>query len=166
MKMNISDIISESLIPEIDSSTVLGIDIGSRNAKSVLFHNGSIYTSIVATGINMQETAEELLDDIFEQSGITEKDIQYVVGTGYGRVSFQLNDIRQDILTEISCHAMGAHYLASGTRTIIDIGGQDAKAIQVNPETGKVDKFRMNDKSRSNDRKIFLQRSWYRNCHW
>ncbi len=146
MKMNISDIISESLIPEIDSSTVLGIDIGSRNAKSVLFHNGSIYTSIVATGINMQETAEELLDDIFEQAGITEKDIQYVVGTGYGRVSFQLKDIRQDILTEISCHAMGAHYLASGTRTIIDIGGQDAKAIQVNPETGKVDKFRMNDK--------------------
>lgn len=146
MKMNISDIISESLIPEIDSSTVLGIDIGSRNAKSVLFHNGSIYTSIVATGINMQETAEELLDDIFEQAGITENDIQYVVGTGYGRVSFQLKDIRQDILTEISCHAMGAHYLASGTRTIIDIGGQDAKAIQVNPETGKVDKFRMNDK--------------------
>ncbi|MCI7803767.1 MAG: hypothetical protein MR503_01645 [Oscillospiraceae bacterium] len=58
------------------------------------------------------------------------------------------------------------NYLASGTRTIIDIGGQDAKAIQVNPETGKVDKFRMNDKSRSNDRKIFLHRSWYRNCHW
>lgn len=146
MKLKISDIISQDLLSEINSSTVLGIDIGSRNAKSVLLHDGYIYTSIVATGINMQETAEELLEDIFEQSGITEKDIRYVVGTGYGRVSFKLNDIKQDILTEISCHAMGAHYLASGTRTIIDIGGQDAKAIQVNPETGKVDKFRMNDK--------------------
>lgn len=146
MRAKISDIISENLISEIDSSTVLGIDIGSRNAKSVLLHDGHIYTSIVATGINMQETAEELLEDLFEQSGISEEDIQYVVGTGYGRVSFQIPGIKQDILTEISCHAMGAHYLASGTRTIIDIGGQDAKAIQVNPDTGKVDKFRMNDK--------------------
>lgn len=144
--MKIKDIISESLVSEIDKSTVLGIDIGSRNAKAVLLHNDNLYTSIVATGINMQETAEELLEDIFEQAQITEKDIQYVVGTGYGRVSFKVKDIPMDIITEISCHAMGAHYLASGTRTIIDIGGQDAKAIQVNPKNGKVDKFRMNDK--------------------
>ena len=146
MKLKIKDVISEDLISEIDSSTVLGIDIGSRNAKSVLLHGGNIYTAIVATGINMQETAEELLEDIFEQADITEKDIDYVVGTGYGRVSFKVRDIKQDILTEISCHAMGAHYLASNTKTIIDIGGQDAKAIQVNSVTGKVDKFRMNDK--------------------
>lgn len=144
--MKIKDIISEPLIPEVDNTTVLGIDIGSRNAKAVLLHEGNLYTSLVATGINMQETAEELLEDIFEQAKITEKDIQYVVGTGYGRVSFQLKDIPMDIITEISCHAMGAHYLDSNTRTIIDIGGQDAKAIQVNANTGKVDKFRMNDK--------------------
>lgn len=146
MKFRIEDVISEDLVSKIEPSTALGIDIGSRNAKSVLLHNGYIYTSIVATGINMQETAEELLEDIFEQADISEKDIDYLVGTGYGRVSFKLNDIKQDILTEISCHAMGAHYLASGTRTIIDIGGQDAKAIEVNPDTGKVEKFRMNDK--------------------
>lgn len=144
--MKIKDIISEPLIPEVDNTTVLGIDIGSRNAKAVLLHEGNLYTSLVATGINMQETAEELLEDIFEQAKITEKDIQYVVGTGYGRVSFQLKDIPMNIITEISCHAMGAHYLDSNTRTIIDIGGQDAKAIQVNANTGKVDKFRMNDK--------------------
>lgn len=144
--MKIKDIISEPLIPEVDNTTVLGIDIGSRNAKAVLLHEGNLYTSLVATGINMQETAEELLEDIFEQAKITEKDIQYVVGTGYGRVSFQLKDIPMDIITEISCHAMGAHYLDSNTRTIIDIGGQDAKAIQANANTGKVDKFRMNDK--------------------
>ncbi|MGN0484489.1 MAG: 2-hydroxyacyl-CoA dehydratase [Lachnospiraceae bacterium] len=144
--MKVKDIISESLISEIDDTTVLGIDIGSRNAKAVLLRNGNLYTSIIATGINMQDTAEELLEDIFEQAQVTEKDIQYVVGTGYGRVSFQLKGIPMDIITEISCHAMGAHFLNENTRTIIDIGGQDAKAIQVNAKTGKVDKFRMNDK--------------------
>lgn len=144
--MKVKDIISKPLIHEIDKTTVLGIDIGSRNAKAVLLRDGHLYTALVATGINMQDTADELLEDIFEQAHITEKDIQYVVGTGYGRVSFKIKNIPMDILTEISCHAMGAHYLASNTRTIIDIGGQDAKAIQVNAETGKVDKFRMNDK--------------------
>lgn len=58
--MKIKDIISEPLIPEVDNTTVLGIDIGSRNAKAVLLHEGNLYTSLVATGINMQETAEEL----------------------------------------------------------------------------------------------------------
>lgn len=144
--MKIEDIIDSALVDEISDATVLGVDIGSRNAKAVLIHKRNIYTALVPTGVNMQATAEELLEEIFEEAEVAIEDLNYVVGTGYGRVSIKFTGIPTEILTEISCHAMGAHYLNSGTRTIIDIGGQDAKGIQVDPETGKVIKFKMNDK--------------------
>jgi predicted CoA-substrate-specific enzyme activase len=140
------EVIDSALIAEVPAKTVLGIDIGSRNAKAALLHNGEIFTAITATGLRMQETAEELLESLFEQSGIALEGIKYVVCTGYGRVSLQFAGIPSEIQTEISCHAMGAHFLNAGTKTIIDIGGQDAKGIQIDPATGKVIKFRMNDK--------------------
>ncbi|WP_244857094.1 BadF/BadG/BcrA/BcrD ATPase family protein [Aromatoleum bremense] len=95
---------------------------------------------------SLQDTAKELLEELYENANITMEDIDFIVGTGYGRIALKFDTVPSEILTEISCHAMGAHYLNAGTRTIIDIGGQDAKAIQVDPETGKVVKFRMNDK--------------------
>lgn len=144
--MRIEEVIDPSLVDEISDLTVLGVDIGSRNAKAVLIHQRQIYTALVATGVNMQDTAQELLEDLYEKAEVSNEDLQFIVGTGYGRVSIMFTGIKTEILTEISCHAMGAHYLNSGTRTIIDIGGQDAKGIQVDPETGKVIKFRMNDK--------------------
>jgi len=144
--MKIEEVIDPALVDEISDITVLGVDIGSRNAKAVLIHQRQLYTALVATGINMQSTAEELLEEVFAKAGISSDELNYVVGTGYGRVSIMFTGIPTEILTEISCHAMGAHYLNSGTRTIIDIGGQDAKGIQVDPKTGKVVKFKMNDK--------------------
>lgn len=144
--MKIEEVIDPVLVDKITNITALGVDIGSRQAKAVLIHEKQLYTALVPTGTNMQDTAEELLQTMFEQVGISFEDIAFLVGTGYGRVSLQFTDIPTEILTEISCHAMGAHFLNSGTRTIIDIGGQDAKGIQVDPETGKVRKFRMNDK--------------------
>ncbi|MDP4146048.1 MAG: acyl-CoA dehydratase activase [Bacillota bacterium] len=144
--MKIEEVIDPVLVDEISDITVLGVDIGSRNAKAVLIHERQIYTALVPTGVNMQITAEELLEEVFEKAGITSEQLNYVVGTGYGRVSIMFTGIPTEILTEISCHAMGAHYLNAGTRTIIDIGGQDAKGIQVDPKTGKVVKFKMNDK--------------------
>jgi (R)-2-hydroxyacyl-CoA dehydratese activating ATPase len=69
-----------------------------------------------------------------------------VVGTGYGRIALAYDDVKTLIVTEISCHAMGAHALNPGTRTIIDIGGQDAKAIRVDPDDGRVIEFVLNDK--------------------
>ncbi|WP_310604099.1 2-hydroxyacyl-CoA dehydratase [Anaerosporobacter sp.] len=144
--MRIEEVIDPKLQSEISDVTTLGVDIGSRNAKAILIHKGNLYSALVATGINMQITAEELLEEIFEKAGITESELQYLVCTGYGRVSFSLESVPSEILTEISCHALGAHYLNANTRTIIDIGGQDAKGIEVDPETGKVVKFRMNDK--------------------
>ena len=144
--MKIEEVIDSKLISEITDVTALGVDIGSRNAKAVLIHKGNIYTALIGTGINMQSTAEELLEQIYDEAGITSEDLDYIVGTGYGRVSIMFTGIPTEILTEISCHAMGAHYLNANTKTIIDIGGQDAKAIQVDSKTGKVVKFRMNDK--------------------
>lgn len=140
------EVIDPKLVHELTGVTSLGIDIGSRNSKAVLLHDGRLYTALLPTGLNMQETAAELLEELYENANITMEDIDFIVGTGYGRVSLKFETVPSEILTEISCHAMGAHYLNAGTRTIIDIGGQDAKAIQVDPETGKVVKFRMNDK--------------------
>lgn len=141
-----TDVIDPKLVHEITGVTSMGIDIGSRNSKAVLLHEGRLYTALLPTGLDMQDTAKELLEELFENANITMEDIDFIVGTGYGRIALKFDTVPSEILTEISCHAMGAHYLNAGTRTIIDIGGQDAKAIQVDPETGKVVKFRMNDK--------------------
>jgi predicted CoA-substrate-specific enzyme activase len=83
---------------------------------------------------------------LLQTSGLERGDIQFVVGTGYGRISLKYDDIPYRVVTEISCHAMGAHAVIPKTRTIIDIGGQDSKAIKVDTTTGKVVEFVMNDK--------------------
>jgi predicted CoA-substrate-specific enzyme activase len=144
--MNLRDIISEDLAAALQGPGVLGIDIGSRTGKAFFVKGDSFFTAMLPTGVDMQETAEELLAEILEQSGSKREDIEYVVGTGYGRVALHFKDIPTRIVTEISCHAMGFHYLHPKTKTIIDIGGQDSKAIKVDPATGKADAFVMNDK--------------------
>ncbi|NTU52750.1 MAG: hypothetical protein HGA97_03425 [Chlorobiaceae bacterium] len=144
--MKLSDVIDPRLLDAIDGSTVLGIDIGSRGSKAVLLRGNELFVTQVATGVNMQDTADELLDELLDVAGIGRNDIAFIVGTGYGRVALQFIRIPSEIVTEISCHAMGAHFLNADTRTIIDIGGQDSKTIQVDPKTGKVSRFIMNDK--------------------
>nr|WP_153748725.1 2-hydroxyacyl-CoA dehydratase [Rhodovulum strictum] len=141
-----TDVIDLELLGELTGATVLGIDIGSRGGKAVLIHGDRLYTAQVATGVFMQDTANELLEDVLVASGVEFDAIEHAVATGYGRIAVEFAGVQTDIVTEISCHAMGAHVLNSGTRTIIDIGGQDSKAIQVDPATGKVIKFLMNDK--------------------
>jgi len=142
----LADIIDKSVLSELTGETVVGIDIGSRGAKAVLFHEGNYYTALTATGINMQETAQELLDELFAASRVSRDKVRYIVGTGYGRVALKFDDIPSRIVTEISAHALGAHYLDANVRTILDIGGQDSKAIRVDPKNGKVEAFVMNDK--------------------
>ena len=144
--MELRDIIDKRLVGDLTDKTVVGIDIGSRSGKAVLLTVGRLFTSVTPTGINMQETARDLLEDLVDQSGIQRSDIEYIVGTGYGRIALKFSDIPSQIITEISCHAMGAHYLNADVKTIVDIGGQDSKAIRVDTETGKVSAFVMNDK--------------------
>jgi predicted CoA-substrate-specific enzyme activase len=144
--MKRESVIDPSLLGELSDACVIGIDIGSRASKAVLLADGQLFTAIVPTGVNTQITAEELLDELFDTAGRPREAVEYIVGTGYGRVALQFDAIPSEIVTEISCHAMGAHFLNAGTRTIVDIGGQDSKVIQVDPDTGKVAKFVMNDK--------------------
>lgn len=131
---------------DIPRKTVAGIDIGSRQAKAVLLKGRELYTAIVPTGYFMQQTAGELLDILYKESGITEQELEYIVVTGYGRISLRFEGIPYRSVTEIACHGRGAHYLAEKVRTIIDIGGQDSKAIKVDETDGRVIDFAMNDK--------------------
>lgn len=124
----------------------LGLDIGSRTAKGVLLVDGKIHTSIQPTGFHMQNTGDSLVKDLLQQAGIQQSEITHIVGTGYGRITLDFDGIPYGDVTEISCHAKGAHYLHPNVRTIVDIGGQDSKAIRVDPKNGKVVDFVLNDK--------------------
>lgn len=123
----------------------VGLDIGSRTAKGMLLNNGTVYAAITPTGYVAQKTADILLKALIEKSGITDDQVAYIVSTGYGRISLNFEDIPHQEVTEISCHAFGANYLNPSTKTIIDIGGQDSKAIKVD-SSGKVVDFVLNDK--------------------
>ncbi|MDR2844797.1 MAG: acyl-CoA dehydratase activase [Puniceicoccales bacterium] len=147
MKYQANDIIADGATWNYGAPwPVIGLDIGSRGAKGVLLLNNEVYTAFIPTGLYMQETADELLKQLLAETGLKRADIAYIVGTGYGRISLKYEDIPYQVVTEISCHAMGAHAILPATRTIIDIGGQDSKAIKVDPATGKVVEFVMNDK--------------------
>ncbi|MDR1616941.1 MAG: acyl-CoA dehydratase activase [Syntrophomonadaceae bacterium] len=140
------EIIDNSLVDELTNDAVIGVDIGSRTGKAVLLHEGNIYTAIVPTGVYAQETADKLLGKLLKEAKLEKQQIQFMVGTGYGRVILDFGDVPLQVVTEISCHAMGAHYLNANVQTIVDIGGQDSKAIRVDPRNGKVVEFIMNDK--------------------
>lgn len=152
--MRTEQVIDKRLYPEILPVTTVGIDIGSRMGKIVLLDKEQLVCYSVATGVNMQETADYLIKRVLELAGKKEEDISYIVGTGYGRISMDFT-IPHGSVTEISCHAMGAHFLNKDTRTIIDIGGQDSKAIKVETESGKVAEFVMNDKCAAGTGRFF-----------
>ena len=131
---------------ELTEDLVIGFDIGSRTGKAVLIKDGEIHSVITPTAVLTQQTVDKLLSILGKETGVELADVDFVVGTGYGRVAFDLKDVRKKIVTEITCHAMGAHFLDPGIRSIVDIGGQDAKAIRVDPANGRVVDFIMNDK--------------------
>ncbi|OPX44980.1 R-phenyllactate dehydratase activator [Ruminiclostridium hungatei] len=120
-----------------------GVDVGSLGTKAVILVNGEIAgSSLIRTGINSVENGLESLEKALDSANLKKEDLKYIVGTGYGRISAPYAN---KTITEITCHAKGAHYLHPATRTIIDMGGQDCKAIRVDEEGNVVD-FAMNDK--------------------
>jgi bzd-type benzoyl-CoA reductase Q subunit len=122
---------------------VCGIDVGARTAKAVLLVDGAIAAhSIVRTGPESAAAAVAALERSLETTALRREDIEFTVATGYGRV---VVPVAQRNVTEIACHARGSHYFFPGVRTILDMGGQDCKAIRCD-ETGKVATFLMNDK--------------------
>lgn len=123
-----------------------GIDIGSLTAEAVVVEDGKIVASeIISVLPNPVDSAKEVLRRVSEKSGVRLEHIKYIVSTGYGREKLQSQGMAQENLSEISCHGLGAFTLNPEVRTVIDIGGQDAKVIKVNG-AGKLENFVMNDK--------------------
>jgi predicted CoA-substrate-specific enzyme activase len=123
-----------------------GVDVGSTQSKAVIMSdNGGIKIlgrALVDTGANVQRAAERAFDNCCEAAGVRATEVGFVVGTGYGRYKIAFGNTQ---MTEITCHAKGASLLCPGTRTVIDMGGQDSKAISVGGN-GEVLDFVMNDK--------------------
>jgi predicted CoA-substrate-specific enzyme activase len=121
-----------------------GVDVGSTQTKAiVLAESGSIAgRSLIDTGANVIHAAEEAFRLAVAEAGIARDDVGYVVGTGYGRYKVRFGD---EQITEISCHGRGAVRMFPRTRTVLDMGGQDSKAIRVSTD-GEIVDFCMNDK--------------------
>ncbi len=123
-----------------------GIDVGSLTAQAVLVEDGTIFAyKSIPVRPNPLESAGAAFGNLLEEKGLKQEDIEYVVSTGYGREKVQEAKVAQENISEISCHGMGAFTLVPQVRTIIDIGGQDAKIIRVD-ESGELVDFVMNDK--------------------
>ncbi len=121
-----------------------GIDSGSTSTDVVILDKDRNITAsvIMPTGAGAANGAERALEEALKQAGLEREDLDAVVTTGYGRTAISDGD---KSITEITCHARGAHFLDPSVRTVVDIGGQDSKVIRLN-EDGTVKNFVMNDK--------------------
>ncbi|SHI74078.1 CoA-substrate-specific enzyme activase, putative [Desulfatibacillum alkenivorans DSM 16219] len=122
-----------------------GCDLGSTTGKAVILKDGEIVaTACIRSKIDPVETGREVLNLAIQQIDDLERveDLAKLVGTGYGRNEVPFAD---ENVSEITCHAVGAHFCDNNIRTIVDVGGQDIKAIALS-DTGSVLEFAMNDK--------------------
>jgi (R)-2-hydroxyacyl-CoA dehydratese activating ATPase len=121
-----------------------GVDVGSTQTKAVIIDEaGSIVArALNATGANVIQAAQTAFSAALEEAGLEERDVEYVIGTGYGRYKVTFGNTQ---VTEISCHGRGAVHMFPDTRTVVDMGGQDTKAIRVSAD-GEIVDFCMNDK--------------------
>jgi predicted CoA-substrate-specific enzyme activase len=119
------------------------VDIGSASSKALILEEGEVLEhAILPTGAESASSAERVMELALRQAGLQLDDISYIVSTGYGRVIVPFAD---EEITELSCHARGAHRLFPEARTVLDMGGQDCKAIRCDAE-GRLGDFAMNDK--------------------
>ena len=121
-----------------------GVDVGSTQTKAVILNEARVVIgrALTDTGANVMRAADTAFHMALESSAAAEEEIEFVVGTGYGRYKVTFGNTQ---VTEISCHARGAVHLFPQTRTVLDMGGQDTKAIRVHP-SGEIVDFCMNDK--------------------
>lgn len=121
----------------------LGIDIGSTTSKCVLLKDGTqlVASSLITGGIGTSGPSQ-VVDEVLQQGGITREDLTATASTGYGRNRCEEAEFH---VSELTCHALGAHFTFPEVRTIIDIGGQDAKVISLDGN-GQMQNFLMNDK--------------------
>ena len=122
---------------------VAGCDVGSLTAEAVIMNNGTILGSeIIRVRPRAEQSARDVMEKLLARLELSHEDIEYCVSTGYGRETIPFAD---DNISEISCHGRGAQWLVPSIRTVIDVGGQDCKAIRVDKD-GFLEDFVMNDK--------------------
>ncbi|MBQ8263938.1 MAG: 2-hydroxyglutaryl-CoA dehydratase [Oscillospiraceae bacterium] len=121
----------------------MGVDLGSTASKCLILKNGceTVGSAVIPSGTGTSGPGRAVAAAL-EAAGIDRSGISCIVATGYGRNSFEGADF---VLSELSAHAIGAHAVFPEARTLIDIGGQDAKAIRISAE-GRLENFIMNDK--------------------
>ena len=125
---------------------VAGCDVGSLTAKAVIMEEGKILAcEIILAGTKPAVSAQEVMDKTLQKAGLSMDKIAWCVGTGYGRKQIPFANGEE---SEIVCHGRGAVWAAPSVRTIVDIGGQDAKAIKVDAR-GNVIRYIYNDKCAS-----------------
>lgn len=121
----------------------MGVDIGSTASKCLILKDGKeiIATSTVDVGAGTTGPSRSITE-VMKNANMNREDISFIMATGYGRNSLEEAD---DQMSELSCHARGARFLFPNVRTIVDIGGQDSKALKIG-ESGMLENFVMNDK--------------------
>jgi predicted CoA-substrate-specific enzyme activase len=119
-----------------------GIDVGSTMTKVVILNKEIIASIIGPTGPEQRRLANKVMEEALKETHLSFQAITYIISTGYGRINVPFADKQ---FTEITCHAKGIVYLFPKAKTVIDIGGQDIKAIKIDA-TGKTMDFVMNDK--------------------
>ncbi|MBL7119290.1 MAG: CoA activase [Dehalococcoidia bacterium] len=130
-----------------------GCDVGSATGKAVVMKDGTIASYIIIPATTKPEvTARTVMDQAIEKAGLSSiEDLDYIVGTGYGRLKVPFAN---ENISEITCHARGAHWMCPTVRTVVDIGGQDCKVMSVSAE-GKVVEFVMNDRCAAGTGRFF-----------
>jgi predicted CoA-substrate-specific enzyme activase len=130
----------------------LGVDIGSSSSKAVLLsQNGDIVGKEVVNLGTGSGGIDTVVGSLLQKAGVGWQDILFTVATGYGRMKYEKADAQ---VTEISCHARGVSFLYPDARSIVDIGGQDAKVIRLDKD-GRVDNFVMNEKCAAGTGRFF-----------
>lgn len=121
----------------------LGIDVGSTTSKCLILKNGAelLSSAVISAGTGTTGPARAFAAAL-DEANLRREDIAAVTATGYGRASFDGTDYT---VSELSCHAIGAHAFCPEARTVIDIGGQDAKVLRLRAD-GRLENFLMNDK--------------------
>ncbi len=121
----------------------LGMDVGSTTSKCLILRGGAeiVSTALISAGTGTSGP-RRALEEALGKAGLKREELAAVIATGYGRATFPGAD---KTVSELSCHALGAHFLTPEARTVVDIGGQDVKALSLSPE-GKLMNFLMNDK--------------------
>ena len=132
-----------------------GCDVGSTTGKAVILDDDDniVATALLPSRIDPEQTAHDALAQAIDGvAGLTRvEDLAHLVGTGYGRNEVPFAD---ENISEITCHAVGAHHADPAVRTVLDIGGQDVKAIGLHPD-GTVREFAMNDKCAAGTGRFF-----------